>query len=87
MPTRRSAKETLDHDFLELRHCLLNIAAGFDRIERGIGRAKLDSDPRMQQLIASVRAIADGRSDRTERVQMIFSDSYDASWREGPSDL
>jgi hypothetical protein len=77
-----SAANVLDHDFLELRHRLLDIAAGFDRIDRGEDRAKLDSDPRMQQLTAAVRILIDGSGNRAERLQLSFSDPYDKTWRE-----
>jgi len=75
------ASDVLDHDFLELRHWLIDIAAGFDRMDRGREPRTLTGDPRMQQLIAATQILVGGKSDRAERIQMIFSDQYDAEWR------
>lgn len=81
MTEKHTAGETLDKNFLELRHWLIDIAAGFDRMDRGSDPQTLASDPRMKQLIAATRILIDGKSDRAERIQMSFSDPYDADWR------
>jgi len=81
MKVKHTATETLDRNFLELRHWLIDIAAGFDRMDRGGEPRTLATDPRMKQLIAATQILVGGKSDRAERIQMIFSDQYDAEWR------
>ena len=80
MPTTRTAVEVLDRDFLETRHRLLDIAAGLDRIDRADDAAKTRSDPRYLQLEEAVRLLIDGKPDRAERIQMVFSLPYDGKW-------
>ena len=80
MPTTRTAIEMLDHHFLEIRHRLLDIAAGLDRIDRADDAAKTRSDPRYLQLDQAIRVLLDGKPDRAERIQMVFSLPYDEKW-------
>ena len=80
MPTARTAREMLDRCFLEIRHRLLDIAAGMDRIDRADDAAKTRSDPRYLQLEQAVRLLTDGKPDRAERIQMAFSLPYDEKW-------
>jgi hypothetical protein len=58
-----------DESFLEMRWRCLSLAADLDRA----GRQQI-SDPRIEQLHAALRLLVDGRGDRAERVQMLFSD-------------
>ena len=83
MPTTRTAIEMLDRHFLELRHRVLDIAAGLDRIDRADDAAKTRLDPRYLQLEEAVRLLIDGKSDRAERIQMAFSLPYDEHWKPG----
>lgn len=83
MPTTRTANEILDRNFLELRHRVLDIAAGLDRIDRADDAAKTRLDPRYLQLGEAVRLLIDGKPDRTERIQMVFSLPYDEHWKPG----
>jgi len=80
MPATRTAIEMLDRNFLEIRHRLLDIAAGLDRIDRADDAAKTRSDPRYLQLAEAVRLLTDGKPDRAERIQMVFSLPYDEKW-------
>ena len=80
MPPARTAAETLDRNFLEIRHRLLDIAAGLDRIDRANDAAKTRSDLRHLQLEQAIRVLTDGKPDRAERIQMIFSLPYDKHW-------
>ena len=81
MPPTRTAVEALNRDFLEIRHRLLDIAAALDRMDRVDGAEQVQSDPRCTQLERAIRVLADGRPDRTERVQMVFSLPYDEHWK------
>lgn len=80
MLTTRPAIEMLDRHFVEIRHRLLDIAAGLDRIDRAGGAAKTRSDPRYLQLVQATRLLIDGKPDRAERIQMAFSLPYDENW-------
>ncbi len=80
MTSKKTASETLDRDFHELRHRLLDIAAGFDRIGQCDGAPT--EDPRLKKLIAGARVLCDGDDNRAERIQLMFSDPYDAQWRD-----
>ncbi len=81
MPTTQSAIELLDRHFLEIRHRVLDIAAGLDRIDRADDAAKTRSDPRYLQLEQAIRVLFDGKPDRAERIQMAFSLPYDEHWK------
>ena len=50
MPTTQTAIEILDRHFLEIRHRLLDIAAGLDRIDRADDAAQISADRRYDQL-------------------------------------
>jgi len=80
MPKTQTAVEMLDRHFLEIRHRLLDIAAGLDRIDRVDDAAKTRSDHRYLQIEQAVRLLIDGKPDRTERIQMVFSLPYDEKW-------
>lgn len=81
MHKKPTAAETLEREFLEIRYRLLDIAAAFDRIDRGDTRHAARSDLRMAQLHDALRILVDGGPDRVERVQMVFSETYDQTWR------
>ncbi len=81
MPTTRTAIEMLDRHFLEIRHRILDIAAGLDRIDRADDASKTRLDPRHRQLEEAVRLLIDGKPDRAERIQMAFSLPYDEHWK------
>ena len=82
MQTESSATERLEREYLPIRHCLIDLAAMLDRIERGHRAEAARADRRWEQIHAALVVLQDGRPDRTERVQMIFSDPYDERWRE-----
>jgi hypothetical protein len=63
---------------------LLEIGAGLDRVDRGEGSAA--ADPRLAQIRQALVTLADGRPDRAERVQMIFSLPYDEHWQKPSKD-
>ncbi len=77
------ASSLLAKEFLEMRCRLIDLAASLDRIERAPGGEVLRNDTRLNQLLHAARLLADGKPDRAERLQMLFSDSFNPSWRNG----
>jgi hypothetical protein len=82
MINTRDAIEVLDHDFLETRCKILEIAAILDRIDRAPARHGEHPDPRLGQLRQAVEALLEPGPGRAETVQHIFSLEYDPGWRE-----
>lgn len=81
MHQKLTAGQMLDRDFLEIRRRLLDIAAAFDRIERADAPDSVRADPRIATLREAAHMAVDERGDRARRVQMVFSDEYDKTWR------
>ena len=81
MKKTRTASTMLDREFLEIRCRLIDIAAGLDRVDRCDNGGASLADPRRKQIAGALAILVDGHPDRARRVQMIFSDPYDASWR------
>ena len=76
-----SAPDMLEREFLQMRCRLIEIAAAMDRIDRSESVDSAQSDPRMAKLFEGAAILQDGKPDRAERVQMVFSDPYDETWR------
>jgi len=70
----RSAQETLDAVFLEMRWRALSLAADLDRIQRAPGGDAALRDPRLVKLREALQVLLADRGDRAADVQMIFSD-------------
>ena len=71
----QDAQQTLDQYFLEMRWRCLSLAADLDRVERAPGgSAVIGSDPRLKKLRDALAILTEGRSNRAEQVQSIFSD-------------
>jgi hypothetical protein len=69
------AKQTLEQYYLEMRWRCLSLAADLDRLERAEGgKALLDADPRLHKLRQAIGVLLEGKSNRAEQVQNIFSD-------------
>lgn len=81
MRTKLSASEMLDREFLEVRCRLIEIAASLDRIDRADGSPGLEQVNRLEQLKNAARLLTEDRSNRAERLQLLFSDPYDDNWR------
>ena len=73
LPSGKSAPELLDMYFLDARMHLLETAAFLDRLARARGAAGAMRDPRVKKLVAAARMLADGRPERAERFQRLFS--------------
>ncbi len=74
-----SAAGALDRHFLEMRGRILELAAIFDRFDRGEGG--IESDPRLGQLREGVKLLLSGETGRAEKIQMLFSDQYIPNWK------
>ncbi len=71
----RTAQQTLDETFLEMRWRLLSLAADLDRIQRAPDAESIwKTDERLKDLRKAMEMIAADAPDRAERLQMIFSD-------------
>jgi len=81
MQKLREAMEVLDHDFLETRSKILEIAAVLDRIDRAPARPGEHPDARLSQLRRGVEALLEPGPGRAETIQHIFSLEYDHDWR------
>jgi hypothetical protein len=73
LPSGKNAGELLDMYFLDARMHLLETAAMLDRLERARGFAQVKGDPRLGKLVAAAKLLADGRPERAERFQRLFS--------------
>jgi hypothetical protein len=82
MVNTRDSMQVLDHDFLDARGKILEIAAILDRIDRAPARHGEHPDLRLCQLRRAVEALLEPGPGRTETVQQIFSLDYDSVWRE-----
>jgi hypothetical protein len=70
----KTAAELLDMYFLDARMHLLETAAILDRLDRAAGATKVRRDKRLANLLAGARLLADGRPERAERFQRLFSE-------------
>ena len=81
MATSLSAVDILDREFLQIRTRLIDIAAAFDRIDRGHSVEAVRGEPRLKQIREAVAIVSECQADRTLRIQQLFSDAYDEEWR------
>lgn len=77
-----TAREVVNRYFLEMRCKVLEVAASLDRIDRAGSPDDVTSDPRLLQLRRAVRVLLEDGPGRAEKVQQVFSRSYDPNWRE-----
>lgn len=78
----KTADTILDRHFLELRCEILNLAAALDRIERSDGFEAVREDNRLELLRQGIDILRTEGTDRAERMQMLFSDEYQAGWNQ-----
>ena len=72
-----TATEVLQHEYLEARCMLVEVAAIFDRYDRAVEKEGGDgADPRIEQLYEAVSLLAarNAASNRSERLLQLFSD-------------
>ena len=79
-PTVQTAMQVLDRHFLEMRCTLLDLAAALDRVERSDGWRDAKHDPRYAQLQHGISMLLAHGEDRAEKIQLLFSDSYEEGW-------
>ena len=79
MPVPMAATDVLDREFLEIRAKLLEVAASFDRIDRGAG--SVEGDPRMALYREALEVLLSDRPNRAEDIQLIFSRQYEKDWQ------
>lgn len=80
MSTVQTAMQVLDRHFLEMRCTLLDLAAALDRIERSDGLRDASHDPRYTQIQKGISMLLSHGDDRAEKIQLLFSDSYQEGW-------
>lgn len=78
--TAAAAADVLNRHYLEIRCGLLDLAAALDRIERGPGSGGVAKDARMDLIRQGIEIVASSGTDRAERLQLLFSDPYEAGW-------
>jgi hypothetical protein len=79
----RTAEQTLDITFLEMRARALALAADLDRIQRlAGGSALLQADDRIAKLRRAFELLMGNDSNRAEQLQLIFSDTTPPPQRE-----
>lgn len=74
------AKQVLDHEFLEIRSRILDVASSLDRIQRGGG--DVSDDTRLKNLKEALRIALSDDPHRAEKIQLLFSREYDEHWKE-----
>lgn len=81
MSGKLNAEQVLDREFLVVRSRMLDIGAALDRLDAATGKERIASDPRRVLLGEGLRLLASDDPNRAERLQLLFSDAYDPSWR------
>lgn len=78
-----TAKQILDRHYLEIRSKILDLAACLDRLDRARPDGTMLEDPRTSKLRSGIEILlSESETKRAERVQMLFSDSYEPGWLE-----
>ena len=77
MSHTRDATDVLNHDFLETRGRILEVAASLDRLDRAPDRPGHHPDRRLAQLRQAIEALLEPGPGRAETVQRLFSLDYD----------
>lgn len=80
-----SAAGVLDRHFLEVRGRILEMAAIFDRLDRGEGKSGIQADPRLKQLREGIQILLESSEGRAEKIQILFSDEYIPDWKPASS--
>jgi hypothetical protein len=75
------AAKALDTYFLEARSKLLDLAGILDRIGRGDESSDVGKDSRLAKVRQGLEVLQDVSGGRAERIQQLFSLSYEATWQ------
>lgn len=76
----RSAADILQAEYLLARAKLLELAAIFDRLDRGQG--SVDVHPQRKLLDKGLLIIQSDSPDRAEKLQLLMSRPYDPDWKQ-----
>ena len=79
MSESMTAPQILDREFLEIRAKILELAASFDRMDRGDG--VVENDLRMETIRQGVEILQSDAPNRAEQLQLLFSLEYKSDWR------
>lgn len=74
------SSDVMDREFLEIRAKILQLAASFDRLDRGEG--SVADDPRLSQLREALEVLLQDQPERAETIQIVFSRPYDDQWQD-----
>lgn len=74
------AEKVTELYFHDARSRLLDVAAVFDRLERGGEDMAHSADPRILKLREAVKILLSESGNRAERIQNVFSLEYDPNW-------
>lgn len=74
------AQQILDHEFLDIRSRILDVASSLDRIQRAEGN--VSNDDRMKKLDEALRIALTDNPHRAEQIQLLFSREYDENWKD-----
>ena len=74
------AQQILDHEFLDIRSRILDVASSLDRIQRADG--DVADDDRMKKLSEALQIALSSDPHRAEKIQLLFSREYDEDWKE-----
>lgn len=75
MDRMRTASETLDATYLEMRWRALSLAADLDRVYRAPGGESVARDARLVSLKKAIEVLLSAEGNRAARVQMLLSDT------------
>lgn len=76
----RTSREVLEQEYLQVRAKILEVAAFFDRLaEAEVSNVNQDQLDLLEQ---GCRVLTDGDAGKAARVQLAFSRTYEADWRE-----
>lgn len=78
----RDVTAILDHDYLEVRAKILEIAAALDRLDRAPESHLHPPDRRLAEIRQAIEALLEPGPGRAETIQRIFSLEYDPAWME-----
>ncbi len=80
MPDGMNAGDVLDREYLEMRARIVELAACMDRMDRGEG--DVDGDARLETLVHGIQILFEDNPGRAERVQLLFSRTYEENWQQ-----
>ena len=80
MSLEPTAQQVLEREYLPMRAKILEIAASLDRIQRA--EDKRSDTSQLQQIRTAIDTLLQQEPGRAERVQLLFSRSYEQNWRE-----